>query len=415
MNCNLRLWASIKQISIKGDVPANIVKVTSIRDHVFVLSEDRTLYSGVINLDASCVSFTQCSDINVLDIDCDDNDLFTVNTHGEVHVRNSDLAIINEIALCEESKCVHGKGVKSKIPVQRIFINKFGQLFITESGQLWAAGHMPQIGVDSHVPQKVIFFDGRYTYAAAVGCDFAIAVVSKNIKHEESDSDNADDNAFSPSCSQCLSASRQTSPLSQTSLSESCQLGLKIHNSYDIETTSTSSKNDSSNSGESNRLLGSDSLNEDTSKLGKNIIVRNTEAAKQFLTRQISWMSSAGEEYLAECTEKPSRIIKENVTNMASLVYEGVKTVGDKVATLSRHVSGSSDCNGVLESEEHLAITRPASKEELLWSLSQGTSEHDLSVQDMVDRKNMLLTVGSNILNREVWTWGNVMHGQLGT
>ena len=64
----------------------------------------------------------------------------------------------------------------------------------------------------------------------------------------------------------------------------------------------------------------------------------------RFLTRQLSWVSSGGEELLAEVSV-PTRIIKQNVTTMASLVYEGVKTVGDKVVTLSRHMSGGSDNN----------------------------------------------------------------------
>lgn len=125
-------------------------------------------------------------------------------------------------------------------------------------------------------------------------------------------------------------------------------------------------------------------------------------------------MSSAGEEYLVECTEKPTRIIKENVSNMASLVYEGVKTVGDKVVTLSRHMSGSSDNNDVLESIEDIHLPRVTSKDEFMWSLSQGTSEKDISEQGVEERSNAIIKTGSNLVNREIWTWGNIVHGQLG-
>lgn len=103
------------------------------------------------------------------------------------------------------------------------------------------------------------------------------------------------------------------------------------------DSVSTSSRNESSSSPSNSKDRNSCSrYSENTEssdcseKIEKNIIFRNTEAAKDFLTRQFSWMS-AGEEYLAECTEIPTRIIKENVTNMATFVYEGVKTVGDKV------------------------------------------------------------------------------------
>lgn len=127
-------------------------------------------------------------------------------------------------------------------------------------------------------------------------------------------------------------------------------------------------------------------------------------------------MSSAGEEYLVECTEKPTRIIKENMTNVASFVYEGVKTVGDKVVTLSRHVSGSSDCNSIIENnnEDDSKLDKTTSKDELLLSVSQCTSEKDLSEHEVHDRINMIVKAGSNVLNCEVWTWGNIVHGQLG-
>lgn len=125
-------------------------------------------------------------------------------------------------------------------------------------------------------------------------------------------------------------------------------------------------------------------------------------------------MSSAGEEYLVECTEKPTRIIKENMTNVASFVYEGVKTVGDKVVTLSRHVSGSSDCNSIVDANPELAFPRSTSRDDGVCSLSQCTSEKDLTEGEIKDRVNAIVKTGSNLINCEVWTWGNIFHGQLG-
>jgi amyotrophic lateral sclerosis 2 protein len=189
--------------------------------------------------------------------------------------------------------------------------------------------------------------------------------------------------------------------------------------SYDIETTSTSSKNDSSVSSNDRKLHHSDDDDDDeeksdTQKVEKNIIFRNTEAAKEFLTRQISRMSSAGEEYLVECTEKPTRIIKENMTNVASFVYEGVKTVGDKVVTLSRHVSGSSDCNSIVENIPEISIPRTVSRDDGVCSLSQCTSEKDVTEGELKDRVGTIVRTGSALINCEVWTWGNIIHGQLG-
>lgn len=415
MTNSFLLWNYQNPIKVDTDISESVLKIASINKHLFVLTVTHQLYQGEV--DGNHVRLEKCKDTDILDIDSCNNYLYTVNTNGEVHKRDENLQIINHIHLYEDSKtCLHGHNDTNKcpVPVSRISVNKFGHVFITTSGQLWASGYMPQIGIHSDVPKKVTFFDGRVVYSACVGYDFAVAVVNKHNVSEDTDSDEAgDERIFLSACPQCLSVSQGTSPISPNS--ENCPLGLKVHNSYDVETTSTSSKNSGSSLDmEKPYINGKDSPVETNDKSEKNIIFRNTEAAKQFLTKKISWVSSAGEEYLAECAEMPSRIIKENVTTMASFVYEGVKTVGDKVATLSRHVSGSSDCNDIPEIIDEVNITRPTSKEELLWSLSQCTSEHDLSENGFNDRVKMLLKKGSDLINCEVWTWGNISHGQLG-
>lgn len=84
------------------------------------------------------------------------------------------------------------------------------------------------------------------------------------------------------------------------------------------------------------------------------------------------------------------------------------------MVTLSRHVSGSSDNCDVPESIDDVSLPRITSKDEFMWSLSQGTSEKELSEHDIKERYNTIVKYGANLLNTEVWTWGNVTHGQLG-
>lgn len=409
MISSLKLWKCINPVDVKvNEIPDGIIKLASINDNLFILSANFKLYHGEVDTETNLVVLEEIHDLELLDISSCNLYLYTVSVTGEVHKRNSKLEIISEIQLNEEIQCKHGNtGIRRKLKVRNIYVNKFGQLYITETGELWASGYMPQININSELPKKVTFFDGRHVYTAGVGHDFAIAVVSKACSDDTSDKDSTDETVHLASCPHCTSSS----PTSQNenSLTESCPLGLKLHNSYDIETTSTSSKNDSSNSTNDISKTCIDGESEETEEKG--IILRNTEAARQFLTRQISWMSSAGEEYLSE---KPTRLIKENVTNMATFVYEGVKTVGDKVAILSRHVSGSSDCNGEMELNTSLDGTLPASKEESLWSLSHCTSEQDLSDHGACDQFAAVIKEGSDLLSREVWTWGNIIHGQLG-
>ena len=94
---------------------------------------------------------------------------------------------------------------------------------------------------------------------------------------------------------------------------------------------------------------------------GKGLFM-NADAARQYITKQLSRMTTNGADYVdfaREGTEKLSHkypidtatvILKENVANVAnaassaaSMVATGVKTVSDKVGQISRHFS-SSDC-----------------------------------------------------------------------
>lgn len=99
---------------------------------------------------------------------------------------------------------------------------------------------------------------------------------------------------------------------------------------------------------------------------------------------------------------------------MANLVYEGVKTVGDKVVTLSRHVSGSSDTTEAAESLDLFSESGASSKDDLLLSSSQCTSEKEFLEQGLQERCNIVLKSGVSLLSTEIWTWGNIIHGQLG-
>ncbi|CAH0557543.1 unnamed protein product [Brassicogethes aeneus] len=407
----MNLWVLNENVEIRREIGESVIKISNIGNHLFLLTINNNLYHGVVEKNEhrqAYIDLEYVRDLKLVDIDSCKEFLFTVNKDGSLFKCRETLEVVNEIELVEEYLCARGhNATKCKQKVQSIAVGEYGKLFITDSGQLWGSGYMPQIGINSEQPKRVHFFIGRFVFSVNVGNDFAIAIVSKQAKNDDADSDEEEN--FPPNCPKCLSASQLTSPGSLNSMSEVCPLGVKVLGSYDIETTSTSSKNDSSVS--SNEKLNDENFD---TKVEKNIIFRNTEAAKEFLTRQISRMSSAGEEYLVECTEKPTRILKENMTNVASFVYEGVKTVGDKVVTLSRHVSGSSDCNSVIENNDESRIHKSNSKDEVILSVSQCTSERDLSEHELQGRINFIVKTGSNLLNCEVWTWGNILHGQLG-
>lgn len=314
---------------------------------------------------------------------------------------------------------------------------------------MWASGNQPQIDINNIEPKKVKFFEGRTVSEIACGSNFNAVTVRKTTKLLKDDTDSENDleeEIFINSCPQCLN-NVMLSPGSVTS-SDTCLTGLHAHQfSEDHSTNSISAlsiaskehislsemdkKEHSSNIVEN----GGECLNDTTDfekDEKKNVMFINTETARQFLTRQLSWVSSYGntkEDIPMETVDRPARLIKQNVSNMANLVYEGVKNVGGKVATLSRHMSGSSDVNeckidsneDVEEQKNYMKPTATASVtlslrcEEFPWSSSTGSSEHELSQHGLNERINMLSRSGNNILSTELWTWGDIQYGQLGT
>lgn len=335
------------------------------------------------------------------------------------------------------------------VKVKSIAVNDNAALFVTENGQLWASGSQPQIDINSIEPKKVRFFEGRTVSEVACGSSFNAVTVRKTTKLIKDDTDSENDleeEVFINSCPQCLN-NVMLSPGSITS-SDTCLTGL--HAQQFSEDRSTNSISALSTASKEHIPLpemdkkqhhsdiienGGECLNDvaDSEKdEKKNVIFINTETARQFLTRQLSWVSSYGsakEDIPLEGVDRPTRLIKQNVSNMANLVYEGVKNVGGKVVTLSRHMSGSSDINeSKADSNENLeeqgnSYTKPTATslalslrcEEFPWSSSTGSSEHELSQQGLNERINTLSRTGSNILATELWTWGDVQYGQLGT
>lgn len=300
-------------------------------------------------------------------------------------------------------------------------------MFVTENGQLWASGNHPELEINSIEPKKVIFFEGRVVFDLACGFNFHAVIVRKinRTLKEDTDSDNEiDDQVFVKSCPQCLN-NAMISPVSVASsdtypMGHHCQ-HFSDRSSNSLSALSSASKDDDNLANNFNEING---IFETEKK--NNVMFINTEAAKQFLTRQLSWVSSYGsgkdEVQVDTTSDNPTNLIKQNVSNMANLVYEGVKTVGDKVATLSRHVSGSSDVNQedestmkIEENKRTQSLIHSLRCEEFPWSSSAGSSEHEISQQGLNERINLLVREGNNLLSTELWTWGDVKHGQLGT
>ncbi|XP_046736020.1 alsin isoform X3 [Diprion similis] len=456
------LWKGPEKISYTfGDQPSGLIcRLATVKDHVFVSTTTNNLYHGIVarhqESETCPLLIFKRVQFYAMDIATNSDYLFIVNDAGQVlRIDPSDMTLVETITLREEPKsCSHGyKADNESVKVKSLAVSDNAMLFIAENGQLWANGDQPQIDIKTSEPKKVTFFDGRIVSSVACGANFNVALVRKILRTMKDDTDSENDleeEVFVSSCPHCVS-DVMLSPVSQPS-TDTCPLGLHVRqSSEDRSTNSTSAPSSASKDHDNALLLDDEKRFDDHSKTltngenvsdglpielqreeKKNVIFINTEAARQFLTRQLSWVSSygnAGEELLAECADRPTRIIKQNVSNMASLVYEGVKTVGDKVVTLSRHMSGSSDNNEPQDSGQDgledgvTGDTKPTATslanslrcEEFPWSSSAGTSERELSEQGLNERINTLVRAGNSLLSTELWTWGDIQYGQLGT
>ncbi|XP_047544679.1 alsin [Vanessa atalanta] len=461
-----KFWRGITTLNIPSlqQVPDKIVKLCSLDTDFIVLGSDHGLYYCTV-LEEN-LSFKKISGISAIDISYHNDILYIIDVHGRLYKTNSCFKNKEEIVVKEESKCCpHGfKSTSFKVKFRNVVTSDFGQLFISSDGHLWGSGVMPQIALETNSIKKVPFFEGRTVYSASVGQDFAAVIARKNVRNSgncDTDSENDDEEVFASNCSQCQTIIGLASPASVPSLSETCPLGVHISKSSedsssttapqtDVHVDAQSLTEDSSPSSEESKVEKPDAIqyvnnnldtdnevqlenveddddrentendHNNTEKI--NNIFINTDAARQFLSRQLSWVS-AGEDYLVEYTEKPTRIIKENVSNLTNFVYEGVKTVGDKVATLSRHVSGSSDNNETVEilnrnfNEEvnSLMYSCISNKfEDLQFSTSTISSEKEFETARKNENLKNMSKLGKNILATELWTWGDISHGQLG-
>ncbi|XP_015437908.1 PREDICTED: alsin [Dufourea novaeangliae] len=454
----MHLWKSVDELSYTFDDKPNgiISKLVTVEDHIFVTTTTNSLYHGEVSFienSPPTIVFKKAQ-FEVVDVASNSEHLFIVDKNGYVlKINPDDMGIIDTIILKEEVKCCsHGyKQGNEILKVKSVAVSDEAALFVTEGGQLWASGNQSEIDISSTEPKKVKFFEGRTVSTISCGSNFNVVAVRKTTKVMKNDTDNENEleEVFVNSCPQCIN-NVVLSPTSLTSSDWTCQSGLHAQQASEYHsTTSTSALSVTSKEYDSvsraeviktkqNSIISgnieqcSNDTTDSDKEEKKHVIFINTEAARQFLIRQLSWVSSYGsikEDIPIENIEKATRLIKQNVSSVANLVYEGVKNGSGKVVTLSRHMSGSSDItelkndSNVLLEEQGEECLRPNSTslalslgyEEIPKSSSTGSSEHELSQHGLNERINTLTCTGNNILSTELWTWGDIEYGQLGT
>lgn len=280
------------------------------------------------------------------------------------------------------------------IKVKSIAVNDSSSLFITENDELWANGNIPQIDIKCDIPKKVIFFDGRIMSSVSCGINFWIAISRKILDTSNDDTDDENDNekVYVNNCSKC------TDEINDNEKSF-CNINDndRHHNKIDKKIEKLTDLNDS----------------------------MNTSVNKNFRAKKLSHVSSLGDDVgdtnnNYDDISNSSKILRQNVSNVASFVCEGVKLISDKVTNLSRQMS-SNDNDKIRLTEMSMKLTLyPESprqnsfrNDEEPSSIGSSFDYHD-STQHGLDEKTFI-DAGNSLLSSEVWAWGDTNYGQLGT
>lgn len=370
------LWQDDIQVNLDCEehlITNGISGICNIDSFVYVTSNgDNTLHAGqILNQDGQLSVKLEPSCVQAIDVaSTKDKNLLYVTPDGRVYsVKPNRLDCADskeEIILEEEASCCsHGYSTpKQRVRVRSVSTTNEGILFVTHDGHLWAQGNHPQIDIKpSDGIKRVSYFQGRCVAAVDCGSNFSIALVQRKSFNNRNHFNNTDshneenEDVFVYDCPLCISES-SVSLLSQHSMSDICPLGLPVRKfSVDNSTSSTTSKGNfdkksidgttspstedevlhqchtctskseiSDDVSSPKTILEGDNLSQEKDDENKdkgneygaegekkNGTFLNTEVARQFLTRQLSWVSSygnAGEEFFAEYTEGTTRIVR---------------------------------------------------------------------------------------------------------
>lgn len=393
-----------------------VVALSSLNRHLFVVNERRELLAGYVEIGATVVELILIKS-DIVDVQCSRSDqrLYTIDSNGSVH----QLPIIQvncqkdrlewaELVVPNPRKCPHGvKSTSEKVRIAALNSNCDGVLFTSMSGELFGMGNFGEV-LRSTEPVPVECFSGIKILQVTTGDHFVVVLTQQNLANtsaagsRSSRSDGSDVVYVNTECPKCTP--------------EELRQRLEVPITGSTTTTSVASSGSQSDVFELNDVW---SHNEHaTQPIETSGSVRShKETAINFL---LDTLSISGEDGGLQ-----SQLLRANVSNITSIVREGVRT-------LSRHMSGS-DTNEVPAiddvrseelDEEHKydpdddnAFDRTARMD---LSADEGDSSMvsalDLPTECELDAKiSKICRFGESVLGTAVWCFGTVNKGHLGS
>ncbi|XP_059608301.1 alsin homolog [Phlebotomus argentipes] len=381
------------------------LRLCAVKNRVCVLTSKLELLCGDLE-DNSRLS-VRLVKANVVDVDSDGSEIFIVDTSGVVWsskwsaIEKEELTW-HEIPVPNPRTCPHGmRNVNESIRVVAVNCNQDGVLFTTCNRELFAMGDFGEIA-NCDIPVLVECFRGLRILQVSTGENFAVVLTHKRLHTEHGGQDNvsvasdASEGFLCVDCPKCV-------PDINHHLTVHGKAGCGISKS--TTETSMASSPCLSDTFDAVDDLASSGVAEETHKSSVAHLKIHKDAAINFLLD----LSLSSEDYLIEAG-KQTKLLKENVTNITTMVYEGVRT-------LSRHMSGSDNNDTVVEETNPTAgalVNGETSVSETS-SIDLGSTVDLHSESGTEGRVAKLARLGGALLATEVWCFGSINRGQLGT
>ena len=432
--------------------------VSSHQGQVFFLTEDGRVYLSTLKQESSGLSGKlqelalpcQC----VVSIACNLTHIIFVTDRGRV--LRAELCLpekLEELPVKPKISCPHGINEEGDRVIVREVSSYYKHIFfISDSGKVWMVDENK-----SHYPELLLIFKSKLPISISCGQNFSAALIQE----------------YTEACKYYF-ADQQKKYLYNTEASHDraapsksvfvascpdCRAQISIHSKEEHVDGKEEPISRESNEKQDSNTLAQVCWSKADHLVRQSALLLNSETAKQFLTRQLSWVTGSSE--LNDASKDPFPNKDGACSNpVTSRVVEGVRNIGDAVNRISRHWSTSSqEENPILppfdrpqqgESFETTSLsnwleetpqsnsTQPRFLRNVFeghrrWK-RHGTSSLSLdsaprngllnatgpspsggqSDSQSESQPDQIIFAGQCLLNTSVWTWGNGSLGQLG-
>lgn len=429
--------------------------VSSRLGQVFFLTEDGRVYLSTLKQDGLSGKLQElalpCQ--TVVGIACNSTHTIFVTDRGRV--LRSELETpekVEELAIKQPNLCCPHGVVEDggRLFVREVASHSKNLLFISDSGKVWAVDETKSL-----LPEKLPAFENKTPVSIICGSNFSIALIQdcenpgdiKPMTGNKSNRDSLDGAHIS-----------KASPFDGSCIVSSC-LECREQSILSLHTLDLNGHQQDQDLKDNVNSLAQVCWSKADHLVRQSALLLNStpqlDAAKQFLTKQLSWVTGSESDDCNGPASASSLESGNNVTQqVASRVVEGVRNLGDAVVNrMSRHWSGTSQEEVPVPSvvapieascetlslpaalpssssgedspaapatprfiirqplQRHHRWKRNGSSSLSLDSTSIRMTPREKSTGPRPDR---LVSLGRQLLHTSVWTWGQGGVGQLG-